>query len=144
MIRLLGALLLAGLALSACGSVSASTAMSNWTNKNTFLATTRTLRVDVAHSAAALENTSSAPDVLHTVCGVLLIDTQSANDDLPTPDVQTTTLLGRAYVNLGAAANTCYKAANDAALRAKALRFLSLGAGQLAEGTARVASVKAS
>lgn len=144
MIRRVAALLAAGILLSACGSVSASTAMGNWTNKNTFLATTRTLRVDATHSATVLRASDSQPNAVHTVCGVLLVDTQSANDDLPTPDGQATHLLGQAYDNLAAAANTCYQSASDSTLRSKALAFLALGAAQLAEATARVASVKAS
>lgn len=134
---------MAGLLLCACGSVSASTAMGNWTNKNTFLATTRTLRVDASHVAKVLRS-KGQPNAVHTVCGVLLVDTQSANDDLPTPDAQATTLLGKAYTNLGAAANTCYKSASEPSLRPSALALLETGTAQLAEATARVASVKAS
>ncbi len=144
MIRLLGALVLAGVLLSACGTVSASSAMSAWTAKNSFAATSRTLRVDAAHSTRALDASSSTAVVLHTVCGVLYYDTLSANDDLPTPDQQATSLLNTAYGNLGAGATECYRASTSAAVRAKALALLALGAAQLAEARARVASVVAS
>ncbi len=144
MIRLLGALLLAGVILSACGTVSASTAMSGWTSKNSFSATSRTLRVDAAHSVTALDDSTSTALVLHTVCGVLYYDSLSANDDLPTPDQQATNLLSKAYGNLGAGATECYDASTNAAVRARALSLLELGAAQLAEARARVASVVAS
>ncbi len=141
MIRLLGALLLAGVVLSGCGTVSASSAMSGWTSKNSFIATSRTLRVDAAHSVRALNDSTSTAVVLHTVCGVLYYDSLSANDDLPTPDQQATTLLSKAYGNLGAGATECYGAATNAAVRSRSLSLLERGAAQLAEARARVASV---
>jgi hypothetical protein len=143
-IRFLGLLLIAGVLLSACGSVSASTAMSNWTSKSSFSATSLTLRVDAAHSTKALNDPTETALVLHTVCSVMGVDVLSANNDLPTPDSQATTLLSKAYGNLGAGALECYRASTTVALREKALSLISLGASQLAEGRARVASVKAS
>jgi hypothetical protein len=46
--------------------------------------------------------------VLHTDCGVLLTDAQSANGELPTPDTQLTNLLSSAYALAYDAGNDCY------------------------------------
>jgi hypothetical protein len=75
---------------------------------------------------------------LHTVCGVLLVDIESANASLPTPDRQTTTLLSSAYTNLGAAANECYNAGPSPAKRLVALSSMAKGLAALSEATARI------
>lgn len=48
--------------------------------------------------------------VIHTVCAVLLDDTEAANENLPTPDQQLTVLLSNAYGEEGTTANNCYDA----------------------------------
>jgi hypothetical protein len=118
--------------------------MSNWTSKSSFSATSLTLHVDATHSTRALSDHTETALVLHTVCSVMGVDVLSANNDLPTPDSQATQLLSRAYGNLGAGALECYHASTNVTLRQRALSLISLGASQLAEARARVASVKAS
>jgi hypothetical protein len=71
---------------------------------------------------------------------VLLYESEEANAALPTPDDLVNTLLSKAYGNLGAGANVCYKSGHDSVKRAKALDFLSKGVGQLAEASARIRS----
>jgi hypothetical protein len=136
-------MLVAGILLSACGTVSVATAMSKWVSQSDYLANNHTILNDARHSASALRHAAMTALDLHTVCAVLYLETEQANSALPTPDHQTTTLLGRAYNNLGAGANVCYDAANITAKRARALRYLTLGVAELSEASARVASVTA-
>jgi hypothetical protein len=117
-----------------------STAMKTWTRESTYAANDKTLLGDVQHSAGALRIPSEGTNDLHTVCGVLLYESEEANAALPSPDDLVNTLLSRAYGNLGAGANVCYKSGADPAKRAKALNFLSKGVGQLAEASARIRS----
>jgi hypothetical protein len=117
-----------------------STAMKSWTKESTYSANNKTLVGDVQHSAAALRIADEGNNDLHTVCGVLLFESEEANAALPTPDDLVNTLLSKAYGNLGAGANTCYKSGTDSARRAKALNYLSKGVGQLAEASARIRS----
>lgn len=46
--------------------------------------------------------------VLHTDCGVLLSDAQSANGNLPTPNTQLTNLLSAGYADAYDAGTDCY------------------------------------
>jgi hypothetical protein len=117
-----------------------SSAMKTWTRESTYTSNNKTLLGDVQHSAIALRTTSESVNNLHTVCGVLLYESEEANAALPTPDHLVNTLLSRAYGNLGAGANVCYKSGQDLAKRAKALYYLSKGVGQLAEASARIRS----
>lgn len=141
MIRRLAILVLAGVTLAACGSIKLSTAMVSWVHSNGFISSTKTLNVDAVHAASALKSPTSGVNELHTVCGVLLLEVQVAHTNLPTPDDQSTTLLDAAYSDLGAAANECYRAGHDLALRASALGYLAAGVAKLSEGSARVATV---
>jgi hypothetical protein len=142
-IKVVGVVLVAGLVLSACGSVSVTAAMSKWVSQSGYVANNHTILNDARHSANALRHAAMTTLDLHTVCAVLYLETEQANSALPTPDRQTTTLLGRAYNNLGAGANVCYDAANNEAKRARALQYLTLGVAELSEASARVASVTA-
>jgi hypothetical protein len=139
-IRAIAILLAGGLLLSACGTQSMSTAMRTWTRESTYSANNKTLLGDVQHSATALRIPSEGVNDLHTVCGVLLMESEQANGALPTPDDLVNTLLAKAYGDLGAGANVCYKSGNDPAKRARALSYLSKGVGQLAEASARIRS----
>ncbi len=141
MIKVLGVLLIAGLLLSACGTVSLASAMSKWVSQSNYVANNHTLLNDARHSANALRHNSTTTLDLHTVCAVMLLESEQANSALPTPDHQTTTILAKAYNNLGAGANVCYDAAQSAVKRAKALHYLTQGVAQLSEASARIASV---
>ena len=131
---------LAGVLLAACGSITLSSAMVSWAHDNGFLSSTKTLTVDAAHAASALRSMSTGVNGLHTVCGVLLLEVQKAQTNLPTPDDQATALLDRAYGDLGAAANECYQAGHEVSKRANALTYLGRGVAKLSEGSARVAA----
>ena len=133
-------LLVGGLLLSACCTQSMSTAMRSWTKESTYGANNKAVLSDVQHSARALRTPSEGTNDLHTVCGVLLYESEEANAALPTPDHLVNSLLSAAYGNLGAGANVCYKSGSDSAKRTKALNLLSKGVGQLAEASARIRS----
>ncbi len=142
MIRLLLVFLTAGLILSACGSQSMSGAMKAWTRQSSYnyVATNKQLITDATHSAKALRTKNESNQQLHLVCGVLDYDTDAANDFLPTPDTVASSLLDKAYGNLGAGATICYTAGTSASRRARALSYLSKGVGQLNEAYARIKS----
>jgi hypothetical protein len=139
-IRALGALLVGGLLLSACGTISASSALRSWVVQSSYRSSATTLVGDARHAAGVLNIATSSNADLHTVCGVLLVDTESANASLPTPDARATTLLSRAYTNLGVGANECYVASTSVGERAKALASLASGLADLSEGSARLTS----
>ncbi|HSN03111.1 MAG TPA: hypothetical protein VLS91_06480 [Acidimicrobiales bacterium] len=129
-------LAVASATLAGCGSVSTSSALAQWSHQSNFEQSVTILLDDARHAAKALRATSSLND-LHTVCAVLLVDVQSANAALPTPDSQTTTLLSSAYSDLGAGANRCY-VADSAPRRQRALSDLTTGASLLVEARTRV------
>ncbi|MDE2281481.1 MAG: hypothetical protein KGJ92_01755 [Actinomycetales bacterium] len=140
MIRRLLVLAAAGLSLAACGAkVSSATALHNWVTQSGFHDTSLALASDARHAVRALEDASTDPKELHLVCGVLLYDTESANASLPTPDQQSTSLLSRAYTDLGAGAHQCYNAGTSHARRRAAIESLRGGGAALAEATARIA-----
>ncbi|HVA69956.1 MAG TPA: hypothetical protein VNF08_01360 [Acidimicrobiales bacterium] len=143
MIRALGALFVGGLLLSACGSISAVSALRSWVVQSGYRSSATTLVGDARHAADVLNISTASNADLHTVCGVLLVDTESANASLPTPDARATTLLSKAYTNLGAGANECYVASTSVRARAKALKSLASGLADLSEGSARITSASA-
>jgi hypothetical protein len=131
-------LLAAGLLLCACGSVSLATASKSWVKQSQFYTNLPTLTKDVRDTAHQLRNAHATANALHTVCGVLLMDSEQFNSSLPTPDNQATTLLSKAFSDFGAGANKCYGAQKSPAARTSALTWLSRGMAELSEGTARI------
>ncbi len=117
-------------------------AMKAWTRQSSYnyVTTNKELITDATHSAKALRTKNETNEQLHLVCGVLDYDTDAANDFLPTPDSVASTLLDKAYGNLGAGATICYTAGNSASKRARALSYLSKGVSQLNEAYARIKS----
>lgn len=132
------ALLAAGLLLAACGTVSLATASKSWVKQSQFYTNLPTLKKDVRNSAAQLRNANVTANSLHTVCGVLLMDSEQFNSSLPTPDNQATTLLSKAFNDFGAGANKCYGAQKSPRARVSALHWFSRGMAALSEGTARI------
>ncbi|HEV2428134.1 MAG TPA: hypothetical protein VGS61_07945 [Acidimicrobiales bacterium] len=138
--RRVAALAAAGVLLAGCTSQSASRALSDWVSQSAFHSAVATLRSDARHALTALRDSSSPANLLHTVCGVLDLDAESANASLPSPDAESTTLLSRAYDQLGTGASRCYAAAASPAKRALAISDIERGAATLAEAAARVSS----
>lgn len=132
------ALLAAGLLLAACGTVSLATASKSWVKQSQFYTNLPTLKKDVRNSAAQLRNANVTANSLHTVCGVLLMDSEQFNSSLPTPDNQATALLSKAFNDFGAGANKCYGAQKSPRARVSALHWFSRGMAALSEGTARI------
>ena len=114
--------------------------MKAWTSGSSYTATNETLIRDARHSATALGIAAESANELHTVCGVMLYDSEAANSLLPTPDHLVNSLLSKAYGSLGAGANVCYAAGTDSAKRTRALNYLSKGVGLLAEASAQIKS----
>jgi hypothetical protein len=136
--RRLAALLVSGMLLAACGTVSASSALRTWVKDSGFHSAVSTLRTDARKSAAQLRNASATANDLHTVCGVMDLEAQQANASLPTPDDQATSLLSRAYDALGAGATECYGASPSASARATAIATLERAIALLSEASARI------
>jgi hypothetical protein len=139
-IRRVAVLLIAGLLLCACGTVSEAKAMTGWVSHSSFTSNTKTLLHDVKMSANDLRKTNLSSNDFHTVCQVLYSDDGSMQSALPTPDAQATKLLNEAYQDFATAAHECYNAKSSAVSRAKALATLAKGAAVFSEGTARVAT----
>ena len=131
------------LALSACGSVSASTALSTWAANSNLSSNSAQLVLDARHALSALGDTRSTAAELHTVCAVLDLETLQANAALPAPDAQTTSLLSAAYTDLGDGANVCYQAAHSSSKRRRAIDYLRRAGAELAEAQARVSALRA-
>lgn len=138
MIRRLVPLVVAGLLLSGCGSISAAQAMASWTTQSNYVTNAATLLSDVRHAANALRVASTPKVDLHTLCAVLFSDAGHMEQSLPTPDNQATDLLNRATADFAQGATTCYDASHDAVVRARALALLVSGASALSEASVRV------
>jgi len=143
-IRRLGLVVLASLVLAACGTVSASTALSRWSKNGDLPSVVSSLSLDARHALTVLTRAHSTALQLHTVCAVLDLETVQANAALPTPDTQTTNLLSAAYTDLGSGANECYGSENSASKRDKAISYLHRAGAELAEARARVNAVTGS
>ncbi|HUZ41473.1 MAG TPA: hypothetical protein VMU68_08815 [Acidimicrobiales bacterium] len=141
MIRRVAALLAAGLLLCACGTVSASKAMSGWVKQSGFTNNATSLYQDVKNSVKDLKNLSLTSNDLHTLCNVLFVDDGSMQSSLPTPDSQATHLLNTAYRDFATAAVECYSANVLPADRTKALAMLRSGAAAFSEARARVKAI---
>jgi len=140
-IRRVAALLAAGVLLCACGTVSASKAMSGWVKQSGFTSNATSLYQDVKNSAKDLRNHSLTSNDLHTFCNVLFVDDGSMQSSLPTPDQQATHLLNKAYRDFATAAVECYSANAVPADRTRALTMLSDGAAAFAEARVRVSAL---
>jgi hypothetical protein len=143
-IRRAAVLLLAGLFLCACGTITEAKAMSGWVSHSSFKVNARTLFSDVKSSAKDLHNMTLSSNDFHTVCQVLYSDDGAMQAALPTPDAQATKLLNRAYQEFATAAHQCYNAQSSAVARAQALATLAKGAAVFSEATARVATASLS
>ena len=134
----------ASLALSACGSQSAGTALTNWAKSSNLSSNAAQLVSDARHALSALGDPRTTAAQLHTVCAVLDLETLQANAALPTPDAQTTALLSAAYTDLGDGANECYLAAHSTAKRVRASAYLRRAGAELSEAQARVSALRVS
>jgi len=109
---LLAVVLAAGL-LAACAGPdetgSPAHRMAAWVQGTGLGATIATLDADAARVTTVVDE-HHGTGAIHADCGVLYTDTEAANTQLPSPDVQLTTLLSDAYTEMGKAANNCFAA----------------------------------
>ena len=138
------ALVCAPLALSACGTQSAGTALSKWATSSNLATNSAQLVSDARQALLALKDPRTTAAQLHTVCAVLDLETLQANSALPTPDAQTTALLSAAYTDLGDGANVCYRAARSTSERERASAYLRRAGAELSEAQARVSALRSS
>ena len=97
-----------GLVLAACGSQYSGSTLSeqvtSWASTTGFSAAVSTVQGDIRRIDALPEPSGA----LKTDCDVLVTDTLSANENLPTPDQTLTNLLSTAYAVAGSAGHDCF------------------------------------
>jgi hypothetical protein len=100
-------LLTAGTVLGACGGTPATVGhqLQSWATGAGWPASARTLHGDLARLS---DVGSDGPGARRTVCDVLVTDALSANEQLPTPDGELTSLLSRGYAPAAAAGRACF------------------------------------
>ena len=126
---------------SSMGSDHLANATNSWLDQTNFATVVGGLQNDTAKIATA--SSMKKPTLtMQTLCGILLLDAQTANNDLPTPDRTATKLLALAYGDLGAGANQCFKAGNaNTALQAQSVASRTSGLIALAQATSRLEAV---
>ena len=139
-LRLSLGLLLAGLALAACGTQSAAQALKNWMSQSNVTTNLTTLVGDAHKVNVQLSDPHATAGNLHLVCAVLYLDANAAGAALPTPDSQTSTLLADAYETLLHAVNDCYAATTSPVRRSRARAELITAGGYIIEARARMAA----
>lgn len=97
--------------LSSCGTESKTTAqrVSSWVTSSGLDADIAQVRTDAAN-VAKVESIGN-PGAIRTNCAVLDLDTENANQNLPSPDQQLTTELSDAYAAEIQAAQDCFHGA---------------------------------
>lgn len=136
-------LVVTSLSLTACGSVSASTALKKWVTSANLTRNNAQLTADARHALSALQDLHTTSAQLHTVCAVLDYETLQAYASLPSPDDQVTHLLTAAYTDLGDGANECYVAAHSSVKRAAAAAYLHQAGAAFSEVQARLSTLGA-
>ena len=139
--RRISSLLLAGVLLVGCGTISARQATVNWLQQSAYSSGRATLKSDATTTLRTLRDPSTSTPAQHTICEVLITDVQAANSSLPVPDDQANQLLANAYNELGSGANTCWNAGSDLRVRSQAVTFLIHGLAQLSFATIRLDAV---
>lgn len=130
-----------GLLAAACSSPGTpQSQMKSWISSTGYGPSTGTLLNDAKKSAQVVAS-NQGTNANHTVCAVMLLDAQNANNNLPTPDTTASNLLAKAYGALGSAANDCYDAYNNPAKVAAFSAQRLLGLQYLAEAQARIEAV---
>ena len=131
-------LLAAGCALAGCGAGgSPAQQLARWADGSGFVQTLARLRGDLARVGAP-----AAPGAVRTTCDVLVTDSLTANEQLPTPDDRLTALLSSAYTAAAGAGHDCFAGAGgDAALLARAASQRDVARRDLVEAEARYDAV---
>jgi hypothetical protein len=137
-------LVVLGLLIAGCSSHdqagSARERFRSWETGTGLGASIATIR-QTTGTAASVLNRTGTPNEAHTVCASLLIDIQTANDNLPGPDSTLTVLLGKAYNALGTAANACYDAPTKPSSAALFAAKRHEGIALLAQAEARAVAI---
>jgi len=106
------------LLLAACGSTYSGSTLaqqvSSWAKSTGFSAELSTVQGDIRlvdSLSTPSGSLGSHASVIKTACAVLVQDTLTANQNLPTPDQTLTDLLSTAYSKAGGAGHDCYSGA---------------------------------
>jgi len=116
--------------------------MSVWVQASQFGQTVGTLEGDAARVTRAVAQHKDV-GIIHTICGVLLTDAQSANGNLPAPNSRLTDTLSLAFTLEYEAGNDCYSGGTSGtALLDKSARERSRAHAQLVRALALVEQVE--
>jgi hypothetical protein len=109
---LLSSILAGGLLIAACSSSPPSTGsrVETWVGTSGLTADITQIQTDAAN-VNKVERIGGTPGAIRTNCAVLDLDTENANQNLPSPDVELTTDLADAYAAEIQAAQDCYHGA---------------------------------
>jgi hypothetical protein len=98
--------------VASCGTQSNSTAqrVESWVGTSGFSAEIAQINTDAAN-VAKVERIGASPGAIRTNCAVLDLDTEDANQNLPSPDQELTDELSNGYAAEIQAAQDCYHGA---------------------------------
>jgi hypothetical protein len=142
-VRFTPVIVVAALALAACGTVSTAQATKQWMSDSAFTSARATLVDDAKKSVTSLTDPTSAAAARRTICQVLFTDAAAAVQALPSPDAQANALLGSAYTKLSTGATACYRA-TGVDERSRAAATITAGVVSLGLGSLRLTAVTAS
>lgn len=137
-VLLASSLLVGALGLSACGGPSgesgARAQLAAWVHTTAVGDTVAGLQQDSAKIDRAVASHADRQTV-QTLCGILLVDVESMNSNLPAPDAAANLHLANGLQHLGDGAHRCYDGAGGATtLLARSRTDRDLGLVELAEG----------
>lgn len=140
MIRRLGLVVLTGILLAGCGTISPREATKKWSDTTNFPGAFHNLKDDLDRTVTYLGQSTRDTVEMRTLCRVLSLDLHKMNDSLPSPDTQGNTLLSTGLDTLSQGTALCSSATGTtpvAPMRAK----LREGFGGVYFGALRIWSV---
>jgi hypothetical protein len=105
--RRVAALVLAGVTLAGCGSISPTDATRQWVTKTGFTAAFRNLHDDLDRTVTYLRRGERDTRELRTLCRIVSLDLHKLNDTLPSPDAQANDLLANGLDRLSRGTARC-------------------------------------
>lgn len=134
--RRLAVLLFTGVLLGACGTVTPAQQMKDWTAHTSLKATLKGLHRDVAKMARLIPDTSYSLVEVQTLCRVVALEVHTMNDQLPSPDLETSRDLASGYNTIITGTTRCINATKREDLSGIAAT-LSAGFGDIYSGALR-------
>ena len=111
--RRIGSLILAGIFLAGCGTVSPQVATRRWISTTSFTAAFQNLHDDLDRTVSYLRRPRRDTLELRTLCRVVSLDLHKLNDTLPSPDAQANELLAEGLDRLSRGTALCSAATGE-------------------------------